>query len=98
MTLFQPSQEHYKGSNLARVNGITDFITWYETHSRKTRVSLLDTYGTNVSTLTCFGSGSYGLELATYSPTDLVLSYGTLAPEYIKLNSETYRAIRNGER
>ena len=77
MTLFQPGRDQYNGSNLWKEDpendGITDFITWYETHSRKTRISVNETYGSNVSSLKCFGLGSYALDLATYSPTDIIL-------------------------
>ena len=67
MTLFQPSQNEYESSNVER------FVNWFEKHNRKTLVSLNETYGTNISELKVLGAGSYELELATYSPTDLVL-------------------------
>lgn len=92
MTLFQPSQDQYIKST------IDDFIDWYEKHSRKTIVSMMETYGTNVSTMTCMGSGSYELELATYSPTDIIVTNpdGTEETD-IRLDLETYRNIRAGK-
>lgn len=59
--------------NLAKDSeGKTNFIRWYEKHSRKTVVSLNDEYGGNVSTLRILGKGSYELDLATYSPTNII--------------------------
>lgn len=100
MTLFQPSQDQYDGVNLAKDgDGVTNFIKWYRKHSRKTVVSLNDTYGGNVSTLNCMGPGSYGLNLGTYSPTNIILiESGNTGNEInIPLNSDTYRKVRNEE-
>ena len=97
MTLFQPSQEQYDGANLATLPPVNfnDFIDWYERHSRRTVVRVNDTYGGNVSTFTCVGSGSYELNLATYSPTGIILTSADGQKETtIQLNSDTYRKIR----
>ena len=74
MTLFQPSRDEYDSDNLWKdiQSGSTNFIRWYEEHSRKTIVSLNDEYGGNVSNLKILGRGSYQLELATYSPTNII--------------------------
>ena len=92
MTLFQPSQNEYESSN------IDDFIEWFNDHNRKTIVSINDTYGSNVSDLKILGFGSYELELATYSPTDLVLYSpdGEQELTSIGFNTDTYREIRSG--
>ena len=75
MTLFQPSGKEYDSYNLAKDSeGRTNFIDWCDMHSRKTSISLLDDYGGTESKLKCYGKGSYELELATYSPTDLILT------------------------
>ena len=89
MTMFQPSQSEYRESN------IEPFIEWCKDHNRKTMVSFKETYGSNTSELKCLGNGSYELELATYSPTDLVLwSEDSSRKRGYRLNSETYRDIR----
>ena len=92
MTLFQPSQDQYLKTS------ITSFLTWYEKHDRKTRISMKETYGGNVTTLKCLGPGSYDLELATYCPTDIVLqntdSKDNLTEKWINLNSDTFRQMR----
>jgi hypothetical protein len=73
-----------------------DFIDWYEKHSRRTVVSLNETYGGNVTTMTYFGPGSYELMLGTYSPTDIVIeSPDGLEETDIRLDSDTYRNIRD---
>ena len=94
MTLFQPSKDRYDDPNLAKDgSGLTPFITWYKNHNRKTVVSQLREYGENISNLTCLGSGSYVLELATYSPTNLVLELG--ADKYeVSFNTDKFREIR----
>lgn len=98
MTLFQPSQDKYDFPNLAAEEpmNFTEFIEWYETHSRKTVVTLDDTYGKNVSMLNCMGVGSYEIAMGTYCPTGIVLSDGWRETS-IPLNSDTYRQVRNGE-
>ena len=97
MTLFQPSQEQYDGLNLAKENGVVDFIDWYERHSRKTIVSINETYGGNVSEMKFLGSGSYELVLGTYSPTDIIVSNHSGTEETdIRLDLDTYRKIRAG--
>lgn len=89
MTLFQPSQDEYKHST------VDGFIGWFKEHNRKTLVSLNETYGTNISELKVLGLGSYELELATYSPTDLVLySPDGKTQKSIGFNADTYRDIR----
>lgn len=93
MTLFQPSQDQYLNTS------IKDFLEWYEKHDRKTRVSMKETYGGNVTTLKCLGPGSYDLELATYCPTDIVLhtqkdEKGNENAKWINLNSDTFRQMR----
>ena len=94
MTLFQPSKDRYDDPNLAKDdNGITPFITWYKNHNRKTVVSQLGEYGENISNLTCLGSGSYVLELATYSPTNLVLELGDDKYD-VPFNTDKFREIR----
>ena len=96
MTLFQPSKDKYKDSNLAKdEDGLTPFISWYEKYNRRTVVSTQEEYGGNTSKFTCLGAGSYELELATYSPTDLVL-VGTDAVD-VPLNVDTFRKIRAKE-
>lgn len=94
MTLFQPSKDRYDDPNFAKdSSGLTPFITWYKNHNRKTVVSQLGEYGENISNLTCLGSGSYVLELATYSPTNLVLELG--ADKYeVSFNTDKFREIR----
>jgi hypothetical protein len=90
MTLFQPSKSEYESST------IENFVKWCREHNRKTLVSLNDTYGTNISNLKVLGLGSYELELATYSPTDLVLySPDGLQQTSIGFNADTYREIRS---
>jgi hypothetical protein len=96
MTLFQPSRDKYDDPNLEKdENGLTPFISWYKVYNRKTVVSLQKEYGGSISNLTCLGAGSYELELATYSPTDLVLNGKSIVD--IPLDSDTYRAIRSGQ-
>lgn len=93
MTLFQTSKERYDDFNLAKdENGLTPFINWYNTYNRKTVVSMQKKYGENKSNFTCLGAGSYEIELATYSPTDLILVGKSYEP--IPLNSDTFRKIR----
>ena len=93
MTLFQPSRDRYDDPNLAKDdNGFTPFKSWYEKYNRRTVVSILKDYGGNKSNFTCLGAGSYEIELATYSPTDLVME-GTSRVE-IPLNAETFRKVR----
>ena len=95
LTLFQPSRKRYEDPNLEMdkyEDGKTPFINWYNTYNRKTVVSLDSRYGGNISKMTCNGAGSYEIELATYSPTDLVLD--GKPPEKIPLNSDTFRVIR----
>lgn len=92
MTLFQPSRDRYDGENLEKdENGLTPFITWYKNHNRKTVVSLSNKYGENISNIWCLGNGSYEIELATYSPTGLVLGES----EPIPLNIDKFREIRS---
>ena len=96
MTLFQPSRKRYDDPNLEKdENGLTPFISWYKVYNRKTVVSMQKEYGGNISNFTCIGAGSYELELATYSPTNLILSGKSIVD--IPLNSDTYRVIRSGE-
>ena len=91
MTLFQPSKDRYDDPNLAKDgSGITPFITWYKNHNRRTVVSSLGEYGENISNLACLGAGSYVLELATYSPTSLVLELGDDKYE-VPLNADKFR-------
>ena len=74
MTLFQPSRDRFDDINLAKDDeGLTPFISWYKNHNRKTVVAIEDDYGGNISGLSCLCAGSYQIELATYSPTGLVL-------------------------
>ena len=95
MTLFQPSGDRYDDTNLAKDdNGLTSFITWYKNHNRKTVVSIIDDYGNNVSKFNCLGSGSYELELATYSPTGIRL-YSGEDTATIPLNIDKFREIRS---
>ena len=94
MTLFQPSKDRYDDSNLAKDNnGLTPFIIWYNNHNRRTVVSQLDEYGENISNFTYLGAGSYTIELATYSPTELVLEQGEKKKE-IPLDADKFREIR----
>ena len=98
MTLFQPSQDQYDGQNLAKDSeGKTNFIKWFEMHSRRTIVSMIDTYGGNVSNLKCLGPGSYEIELSTYSPTGIVVSDSNGDETLWNLDSEQYRSIRGGD-
>lgn len=99
MTLFQPSGRMYDVSNLESSNyenGITPFKSWYEKYNRRTVVSIqYDNYGGNKSNFNCIGAGSYEIELATHSPTDLVL-VGTDTVD-VPLNVDTFRKIRAKE-
>ena len=56
---------------------------------------MVDTYGTNLTTLKYLGKCSYEMTVATYGPTDIYL-YGDGETTDVRLNSETYRAIRAG--
>ena len=81
--------------NLAKdVTGTTNFIEWYERHSRRTVISMSDTYGGNISTLRYLGLGSYEIQLATYAPTDILLIGGNGREKDIRLDSTTFRRIR----
>ena len=94
MTLFQPSRDRYDDPNLAKDdNGFTPFKSWYEKYNRRTVVSTQLEYGGNTSHFTCLGAGSYEIELATHSPTDLVL-VGTDTVD-VPLNVDTFRKIRD---
>ena len=99
MTLFQPSQDQYDGQNLEKDEngGTTNFIDWYKKHNRRTIVSMKELYGGNVTDIKCLGPGSYELDLATYSPTDIVVVDPYGEQTWWKLNSETFRKIRSGE-
>ena len=97
MTLFQPSRDRYDDLNLQKdEKGLTPFITWYKNHNRKTVVSLAQDYGDNISKLTCFGAGSYEIELATYSPTGIVVEPSDETMP-IPLNMDKFREIRADE-
>ena len=100
LTFFQPSQDQYDGINLSKdSNGLTDFIRWYKLRNHKTRITLNDTYGTNISRLECLGSGSYNLDLATYSPTDLIMMKKRAASSedvWLGLNTKVFRKARAG--
>ena len=88
MTLFQPSRDRFDDINLAKDDeGLTPFISWYKNHNRKTVVSIEDDYGGNISRLSCLCAGSYQIELATYSPTGLVLD----GSKPIPLNIDKFR-------
>ena len=91
LTLFQPGQGEGKSST------ISEFRQWFGERNHRTLVSLKDTYGNNVSELKCNGIGSYEIELATYSPTNIVLysQDGTLLKS-IGLNPDMYRELRQG--
>ena len=96
LTLFQPGKSRYDDENLAKdANGLTDFIEWYRTHNRRTILEVVDVYGTNMTTLKYLGKCSYEMTVATYGPTDIYL-YGDGETTDVRLNSETYRAIRAG--
>jgi hypothetical protein len=98
MTLFQPSKNQYDGENIAKDSetGLTPFIDWYKKHNRRTVVSVLSEYGGNKSNFTCTGAGSYEIELATYSPTDIILDGSEVGKSIreIPLNADTFREIR----
>lgn len=97
MTLFQPSKDRYDDPNLQKdEKGLTPFISWYRNHNRKTVVYLAQDYGNNISKLTCFGAGSYEIELATYSPTGIVVEPSDEAMP-IPLNMDKFREIRADE-
>jgi hypothetical protein len=94
LTLFQPSKGRYEEANLAKdENGLTDFISWYKNHNRKTVVSVSDEYGGNISNLSCLCAGSYELELSTYSPTGIVIETSEQS-ETVPLNVDKFREIR----
>lgn len=93
MTLFQPSKDKYKDSNLAKdEDGLTPFISWYDTFNRKTVVSVQEEYGGNTSNFVYLGAGSYEIELATYSPTSVILDGDAIVE--IPLNADNFREIR----
>ena len=97
MTLFQPSRDRYDDPNLQKdEKGLTPFITWYKNHNRKTVVSLVQDYGDNISKLNCIGAGSYEIELATYSPTGIVVEPSDETMP-IPLNMDKFREIRADE-
>ena len=91
LTLFQPSQGEGESST------ISEFKQWFNERNHRTLVSLKDTYGNNVSELKCNGIGSYEIELATYSPTNIVLySQDGMLLKSIGLNPDMYRELRQG--
>ena len=92
MTLFQPGQKQYDGENLVEED--TGFIEWYRNHSRKTVVSFKETYGGNVSYLKCLGTGSYELELSTYSPTGIVVRGSNGEETWKTFDTDSLRGIR----
>ena len=98
MTLFQPSKDMYDSENLEKDDetGLTPFIDWYKKHNRRTVVSVLPDYGGNKSIFTCTGAGSYEIELATYSPTELVLDGRDVGEsiQEIPLDADKFRYIR----
>lgn len=92
MTLFQPGQDQYVNST------INEFIEWYEQHNHRTMIGLNETYGTNVSTMMCYGANSYYIDLATYGPTDILLSQSRSwgkKDRSVHLDSTTYRELRS---
>jgi len=100
MTLFQPSRSKYDDSNMEKdENGSTPFLEWYGRHNRKTVVSMLEEYGGNVSYLKCLGAGSYEIQLATYSPTELMLEHagedGTTKQVTTRLDDDQFRKMRS---
>lgn len=96
MTLFQQSKDRYKDQNLEKDDdGMTPFISWYDTYNRKTVVSMNEDYGGNVSNFTCNGAGSYEIELATHSPTAIVLLQDGEPQLEIPLTLDKFREIRS---
>ena len=102
MTLFQPGRKQYDNDNLWKDenNGITNFMDWYRRNNHKTRISLNQVYGTNITTLESLGPSCYDMELPTYCPNYLIFMQGeTLSDkdEWMGLNSVTFRDIRAGK-
>ena len=99
MTLFQPSQDMANSGNLAiktKKNGEkieTNFVKWFNERNRKTMVSLSDTYGGNESLVKFHGVGSYEIELATYSPTGLIVCSPETTDKYsvVPLTNDKFR-------
>ena len=78
-------------------NAIMD---WYRRNNHKTRISLNQVYGTNITTLESLGPSCYDMELPTYCPNYLIFMQGeTLSDkdEWMGLNSVTFRDIRAGK-